>query len=123
MVICFLGMKECDVKVYVDFLFMFKKEDILFIKLFVGYLVRVINIGVIKCIEEGNAFKIVCVSNCVAFCNRGEEVKKVGYCIVDGLGRSYLGNREEGFYFIGVNGYRVDKIISVYELIKEFIEG
>lgn len=63
------------------------------------------------------------MSNCVAPCNRGEEAKKVGYCIADGLGRSYLGNREEGLYFTGANGYRVDKIISVHELIKELTEG
>ncbi|RVZ43457.1 nitronate monooxygenase, partial [Helicobacter pylori] len=54
---------------------------------------------------------------------RGEEAKKVGYCIADGLGRGYLGNREEGLYFTGANGYRVDKIISVHELIKELTEG
>lgn len=119
----FLGTKECDAKAYADLLPALKKEDILLIKSPVGYPARAINTGVIKRIEEGNAPKIACVSNCVAPCNRGEEAKKVGYCIADGLGRSYLGNREEGLYFTGANGYRVDKIISVHELIKELTEG
>ncbi|CAM2819926.1 nitronate monooxygenase [Helicobacter felis] len=119
----FLGTKECDAKVYAEILPSLKKEDILLIKSPVGYPARAINIGVLQRIKEGNAPKIACVSNCVAPCHRGEEAKKVGYCIADGLGRSYQGNREEGLYFTGANGYRVERILSVHELVQELIRG
>ncbi|WP_104749637.1 nitronate monooxygenase [Helicobacter cynogastricus] len=119
----FLGTKECDAKVYAEILPSLQKEDILLIKSPVGYPARAINTGVLQRIKEGNAPKIACVSNCVAPCHRGEEAKKVGYCIADGLGRSYLGNREEGLYFTGANGYRIERILSVHELVQELIRG
>ncbi|MCQ2712095.1 nitronate monooxygenase, partial [Helicobacter pylori] len=83
----FLGTKECDAKAYADLFPTLKNEDILLIKSPVGYPARALNTGVIKSIEEGNAPTIACVSTCVAPCNRGEEAKEVGQCIVDGLGR------------------------------------
>ncbi|WP_163533122.1 nitronate monooxygenase [Helicobacter suis] len=117
----FLGTKECDAKVYAQILPSLKKEDIVLIKSPVGYPARAINTGVLERIKEGNAPRIACVSNCVSPCNRGEEARKVGYCIADGLGRAHQGNRTEGLYFTGANGYRIEKIISVHELVQELI--
>ena len=51
-----------------------------------------------------------------------KSAKKVGYCIADSLGKGHLGNLDEGLYFSGANGYRVDKIISVKELIDELTQ-
>lgn len=115
----FLGTHECDAKNYAKIMPKLKKEDIHLIKSPVGYPARAINIGVLKAIEEGNAPKIACVSNCVQPCNRGVEAKKVGYCIADRLGDTSLGNLDTGLYFTGANGYRIEKIISVKELIDE----
>lgn len=119
----FLGTYECDAKAYAEILPSITKEDIELIKSPVGYPARALKVGVIKRMEEGNAPKIRCVSNCVTPCHRGEEAKKVGYCIADSLGRGHLGNKEEGLYFSGANGYRIDKIISVKELIEELARG
>ena len=47
------------------------------------------------------------------------EEKKVGYCIADRLGDASNGNLDTGLYFTGANGYKIDKIISVKELINE----
>ena len=71
--------------------------------------------------ENGTAPKISCVSNCVSPCNRGEEARKVGYCIADRLGDASNGNKESGLYFTGANGYKIDKIISTKELIDELV--
>ncbi len=115
----FLGTYECDAKAYLDIMPNLKKEDIKLIKSPVGYPARAINRGVLKAIEEGNAPKISCVSNCVSPCQRGMEAKKVGYCIADRLGDVSYGNLDTGLYFTGANGYRIEKIISVKELIDE----
>ena len=118
----FLGTYECDAKMYQKILPNIKKEDIELVKSPVGYPARALKIGVMQRLAEGNAPKVQCISNCVTPCGRGKEAKKVGYCIADSLGKGHLGNLEEGLYFSGANGYRVDKILSVKELIDELTE-
>ncbi|MDU7692810.1 MAG: nitronate monooxygenase [Helicobacter sp.] len=115
----FLGTHECDAKMYAKIMPNLKKEDILLVKSPVGYPARAINIGVLARMKEGNAPKIQCISNCVSPCHRGIEAKKVGYCIADRLGAAYEGDLDAGLYFTGANGYRIEKIISVRELINE----
>ncbi len=44
------------------------------------------------------------------------------YCIALALTNAKNGNMEGGFAFAGANAYRVDKIISVNELIETLIE-
>ncbi|PAF48555.1 2-nitropropane dioxygenase [Helicobacter sp. 12S02634-8] len=118
----FLGTKECDAKAYAEILPHVKKEDIKLVKSPVGYPARAINIGVLKRIEEGTAPKIKCISNCVSPCHRGIEAKAVGYCIADSLGKGHMGDKSEGLYFSGANGYRIEKIVSVKELIHELTQ-
>ena len=115
----FLGTHECDAEAYRDIMPHIKEEDIELVKSPVGFPARALKIGVLERLKEGNAPKIKCISNCVAPCHRGEEAKKVGYCIADSLGKGHMGDREEGLFFSGANGYRIDKIISVKELIDE----
>ncbi|MCE3038370.1 nitronate monooxygenase [Helicobacter anatolicus] len=119
----FLGTHECDAKAYAKILPLIKKEDILLVKSPVGYPARALNMGVIERLKEGNAPKIRCISNCVSPCQRGKEAKMVGYCIADSLGKGHLGDLQEGLYFSGANGYRIDKILSVEELIGELVRG
>ncbi len=119
----FLGTFECDAKAYAKILPSIKKEDIVLVKSPVGYPARALNMGVLQRLKEGNAPKVRCVSNCVAPCQRGQEAKLVGYCIADSLGKGHFGDMQEGLYFSGANGYRVDKILSVKDLIGELVEG
>ncbi|PAF53551.1 2-nitropropane dioxygenase [Helicobacter sp. 13S00482-2] len=118
----FLGTRECDAKAYAEILPQVKKDDIKLVKSPVGYPARAINVGVLQRLQEGNAPKVRCVSNCVSPCHRGVEAKAVGYCIADSLGKGHLGDKQEGLYFSGANGYRVDKIISVKELMQELTQ-
>ncbi len=118
----FLGAKECDAPYYNDLMLRVKKEDIELIKSPVGYPARAIVTGVIKALREGIAPKVACVSNCVAPCQRGIEAKKVGYCIADGLGDGYLGDPINGLYFTGANGYRIEKIQTVQEIMDELMQ-
>ncbi|PAF44416.1 nitronate monooxygenase [Helicobacter sp. 11S02596-1] len=118
----FLGTKECDAKAYAEILPFVKKDDIKLVKSPVGYPARAINIGVLQRLQEGNAPKVRCISNCVSPCHRGVEAKAVGYCIADSLGKGHLGDKQEGLYFSGANGYRIEKIITVKELMHELTQ-
>lgn len=116
-----LGAEECDAVAYRDIMPFVEKADIVLVKSPVGYPARAIKTGIFERIEEGNAPKIQCVSNCVSPCHRGVEAKKVGYCIADSLGRGFLGDRAQGLYFTGANGYRIKKIESVKAIIAELV--
>lgn len=118
----FLGTFECDAKIYNEVMLGVQKEDIELVKSPVGYPARAIKIGVLQRLKEGNAPKVKCISNCVSPCKRGVEAKAVGYCIADSLSASYQGDRQNGLFFTGANGYRINQIISVKELFAELVK-
>jgi len=120
----FIGTYECDAdanfkKIILDA----KKEDIELMKSPVGLPARGVRTHLQEAMDEGTAPKVVCISNCVAPCNRGQEAKKVGYCIADRLGAAYKGDVDTGLFFTGSNGYKIDKIISVHELMEKLTKG
>ena len=120
----FIGTKECDAseefkKVIVES----KEENIKLFKSPVGYPARGVKTNLHKLIEEKKAPKIKCISNCVAPCHRGEEAKVVGYCIADSLSDAYDGKLDTGLFFTGSNGYRLNEIITVKELMDKLIDG
>ncbi|MDX9813359.1 MAG: nitronate monooxygenase [Sulfurimonas sp.] len=120
----FIGTYECDAhanfkKVLLDA----REEDITLMSSPVGYPARGVRTNLHKMMEEKTAPAIKCISNCVAPCNRGEEAKVVGYCIADRLSDAYEGNTDSGLFFTGSNGYKIDKIISVKELLDKLING
>ncbi|MGL4662996.1 MAG: NAD(P)H-dependent flavin oxidoreductase [Culicoidibacterales bacterium] len=98
-----------------------KEEDIIIIKSPVGYPARAMRTPLTDSLDENG--RIQCISNCVAPCKRGEGARKVGYCIADSLADAVRGLHETGLFFTGSNGYRVDKIISVRELLDSLIPG
>ncbi len=118
-----LGSLECDALAYRDLMPHITKDDIELIKSPVGYPARAVKTGVLEAMARGDAPKIRCISNCVTPCHRGIEAKKVGYCIADSLGRAHNGDREYGLYFTGANGYRIEKIQPVKEIIAELVQN
>jgi len=120
----FIGTYECDAhanfkKVLLDA----KEEDIILMSSPVGYPAQGVVTNLTHLVEKREGPAIKCISNCVAPCNRGEEAKVVGFCIADRLSDAYEGNTETGLFFSGTNGYRLNKIISVKELMNKLIEG
>ena len=117
----FVATHECDAPlIYKEVVLSAEEEDIILLKSPVGYPLRVIKTPFIERLLAGvNGWK-GCVSNCVTPCNRGEEAKKVGFCIADRLGAAWLGNYEEGIFIIGANGHLLKRqgIISVKELLE-----
>ena len=120
----FIGTIECDVSdVMKQILLDAKEEDIKLFKSPVGYPARGVKSQLHRDIEQGTAPKVACISNCVAPCKRGKEAKIVGYCIADRLSDAYDGIAETGLFFSGSNGYKLNEIITVKELIDKLMNG
>jgi nitronate monooxygenase len=120
----FIGTFECDADAkFKNVLLNAKAEDIQLMKSPVGLPARGVMTNLQFSIENKTAPKVQCISNCVAPCNRGHEAKLVGYCIADRLGAAYNGDTETGLFFSGSNGYRIDKILSVKELMEKLTLG
>ncbi len=120
----FIGTYECDAHSnFKEVLINAKEEDIVLLKSPVGYPARGIRTNLIDLVQKRQSPPIKCISNCVAPCKRGVEAKEVGYCIADRLSDAYMGNKELGLFFTGSNGYRIDKLISVKELMHKLVYG
>ncbi|WP_428737200.1 nitronate monooxygenase [Sulfurimonas sp.] len=120
----FIGTHECDAHENLKQVLLDSTEDT--IKLMsspVGYPARGVVSNLTHLVENREGPDIKCISNCVAPCNRGEEAKVVGFCIADRLSDAYEGNLETGLFFSGTNGYKLDEIISVKELMDKLTEG
>ena len=120
----FIGTYECDAHANFKKVLLESTEDK--IKLMsspVGYPARGVVTNLTQLVDKREGPDIKCISNCVAPCNRGEEAKVVGFCIADRLSDAYEGNLETGLFFSGSNGYRLDKIISVAELLDKLMHG
>jgi len=120
----FIGTYECDAdEKFKNVLLNANDKDIKLMKSPVGLPARGVSTNLQFSIENKSAPKVQCISNCVAPCNRGVEAKAVGYCIADRLGAAYLGDEDTGLFFSGSNGYKIDKIISVHELMEKLTKG
>lgn len=120
----FIGTHECDAHInFKNILINAKKEDIKLMGSPVGYPAQGVVTNLTHLVEKREGPAIRCISNCVAPCNRGEEAKAVGFCIADRLSDAFLGNTETGLFFSGTNGYKLDEIISVKELINKLMVG
>ena len=117
----FIGTYECDAsEEFKNILINAKKEDIVILKSPVGYPGRAVRTSLIKNLTQDNP-NIKCYSNCVTPCNLGEEARKVGFCIANCLSDSYNGKVDTGLFFSGENGYRIEKLVSVEDLINELM--
>lgn len=120
----FIATHECDApRYYKDILLKTTQKDIKLGDSPVGLPSRRIITNLHSLMEKANAPIVKCTSNCVSPCNRGVEARKVGYCIADRLADAITGNIETGLFFSGTNGYRVNEIISVHELMQRLING
>jgi nitronate monooxygenase len=118
----FIGTHECDApQIFKDILIRAKQEDIVLLKSPVGYPARGVHTELLKLVESKMAPEVKCISNCVAPCHQGVEAKAVGYCIADRLSDAAMGDEKLGLYFSGSNGYKMDKVVSVRELMEELI--
>jgi len=114
----FVATHECDVDpVFKQAFLDAKEEDIVLIKSPVGLPGRAIRNQFLKNLESGNIEKIKCPYRCLSTC----EVATAKYCIALALINSSIGDMDKGLVFCGQNAYRVDKIVSVKELMAELV--
>jgi NAD(P)H-dependent flavin oxidoreductase YrpB (nitropropane dioxygenase family) len=116
----FVATYECDADerfkmAYVNA----KKEDIIYIQSPVGLVGRAIKNKFLDDVAMGIKRPIRCQYNCLKTC----DPKASPYCIADALLNARQGDLDNGFAFAGANVYRVDRIVSVKELINELVES
>jgi NAD(P)H-dependent flavin oxidoreductase YrpB (nitropropane dioxygenase family) len=95
-----------------------KEEDICIIKSPVGMPGRAIRNQFIKDVEGGVKKPFNCPFHCLSTC----DYKESPYCISLALINAQKGNLKNGFAFAGANAHRVEKIVSVHELMKELVD-
>ena len=114
----FVCTDECDAsdkykQAYVNA----RKEDIILIKSPLGLPLRVVRNAFVDRITKGERVEFRCQYRCLAPC----DPKETNYCIAQALVNSYRGNMSEGIVTCGANAYRIDKIVSVHDLVKELV--
>ena len=114
----FVCTEECDTsqqfkQAYLDA----KEEDITIIKSPVGMPGRAIYNKFLKDLAIKGKFKVKCPYQCLTAC----KVENARYCIAKALLNSYFGDVDHGLIFCGQNAYRINKIVTVKELINELL--
>ena len=115
----FVATYECDASMeFKEAYLNCKKEDIVIIDSPVGLPGRAIRNKFLERVLSGSKEPFKCSWKCLKSC----DFKNVPYCIGLALTNAKKGDLEEGFAFAGANAYRVNKIISVKELIGTLVE-
>jgi len=110
----FVATHECDASTeFKNTYIRAEKEDLIIIKSPVGMPGRALRNQFLTEVENGNKTPFTCPYHCIKTCDR----TKSPYCIALALAGARKGKFKNGFAFAGSNAYRIDKIISVKELI------
>ncbi|MEG0315034.1 MAG: nitronate monooxygenase family protein [Erysipelotrichaceae bacterium] len=114
----FIGTHECDASdAYKQYFIDAKKEDIVIVQSPAGMPGRAFENKLMKRVHDQEKIKINFCFNCLVPCKPAETP----YCITQALMEAVKGNVEEGLIFTGTNGYRINKLVSVKELIEELV--
>ncbi len=115
----FVATDECDADIaFKNAYVQCKKEDIGIIKSPVGMPGRAIVNGFLSEAAQGNKHPKYCPFHCIITC----EQKTSPYCISMSLINACKGRLENGFAFIGANGYKVKEIVPVKKLFETLAE-
>jgi len=115
----FVATHECDASMdFKEAYLNCKKEDIVIIDSPVGLPGRAIRNKFLERVMSGAKEKFKCSWKCLRSC----DFKNAPYCIGLALTNAKKGDLENGFAFAGANAYRVDRIVSVKELIGTLAE-
>jgi NAD(P)H-dependent flavin oxidoreductase YrpB (nitropropane dioxygenase family) len=114
----FVVTDECDAALEFKQTFLdANEEDIVFIQSPVGMPGRAIHNRFLKDLERGNMPRLQCPYRCLTAC----KIDTARYCIAKVLLNSSFGDIDHGLVFCGANAYRVNRIISVKQLIEELL--
>ncbi len=115
----FVATHECDAdiefkKTYVKA----NEDDLVIIQSPVGLPGRAIRNDYISSVQQGLKKPFKCVYHCIKSCSCTESP----YCIARCLANARKGKLKSGFAFAGKNAWRVDRILSVKELMESLEE-
>ena len=114
----FVATHECDADIkFKEAYINCRKEDLIIIDSPVGLPGRAIRNKFLDEVSSGVRKPFKCPWKCLKTC----DFKKTPYCIALALTNAKRGNLDEGFAFAGANAYKVDKIVSVKELIETLL--
>nr|WP_236777829.1 nitronate monooxygenase [Anoxybacter fermentans] len=114
----FVATYECDADIeFKDAYVKCKPEDLILIDSPVGLPGRAIRNIFLDEVSAGIKKPFKCPWKCLKTC----DYRKSPYCIALALTNAKKGNLDEGFTFAGTNAYKVDKIVSVKELIETLL--
>lgn len=115
----FIATYECDADEKFKSAFInAKEEDIRIVKSPTGFPGRAINNDFTERLDKEGKIPVRFCVNCIIPCNPKDTV----YCISDALIRAVNGDIENGLIFSGSNGYKIDKIVSVKDLMDELVD-
>lgn len=115
----FVATDECDADIKFKQMYInATEEDIRLIKSPVGLPGRAVYNDFILEVKDGKRSVKKCPFHCITTCKREESE----YCIAMALINAYKGRLNHGFAFAGKNAWRVDRIMSVKELVNELEE-
>ena len=111
----FVTTLECDApdafkQAYLDA----AQEDILIVNSPVGMPGRALKNPFIVAMQSGHTSPVRCCYHCITTCKRD----KSPYCIADALLASLGGDTDKGLLFVGANAWRLDKVLSVRDLVR-----
>lgn len=116
----FVATEECDAALeFKEAYINCTKDDIGIIKSPVGLPGRAIVNRFLDEAKQGQRSPKNCTRHCITTCKQ----EKSPYCISSALVNAVHGKLNNGFAFIGANGYRIDKIVTVKELFEELEDG
>lgn len=114
----FVATHECDANIrFKEAYVACREDDIEIIKSPVGLPGRAIRNQFLKDVAAGQKMGFKCAWRCLKSC----DLKTARYCISLALDNARQGILDKGFAFAGSNAFRVDKIVSVNELLQELI--
>ncbi len=116
----FVATFECDAsRAFKEAYIKAQKEDVKIIISPVGMPGRALNGEFVEKASKGGKRPKKCMFKCLKVCN----YPSTPYCIGSALINAQKGNLRAGFVFCGDNVWRVNKIVSVKELMEELKEG
>lgn len=114
----FVATHECDAHMRFKQAYIDADEcDLVLIDSPLGLPGRAIRNGFLQDVSDGACKPF----NCPWLCLRTCDFKNAPYCIAEALTKAKMGNLEDGFVFAGANAWRVDRIISVRELMESLV--
>lgn len=114
----FIATHECDADIRFKETFLdMKQNDIRYVISPSGYPGRAFNTSLVKALMSNQRIPVTFCTNCLKPCNPSTTP----YCITEALIHAVQGNIEQGLVFTGENGYRLDRIVHVHELIEELM--